>query len=102
MARKSKNALISSVSDKSKVISWYPGSFVERVGDTQYTICDSDGNDLLSEYFLPFGNTPEEAWSYAGLTIKVTNNFNRTHPERLSLEIDEDKLSRIAKRKSKF
>ena len=100
MAKKVKKELKSSISDKEKVLSLYPRAFVEQMDD-RYTICDNEGTDILCEYLLPYGKTPEQAWEYASLTIKTTNHFNRTHPERLSLELEEEKSSRITRRRSK-
>jgi len=83
-----------------KVEKLYPGCYLEYT-DEGYTIMDSGDSDILAEYILPVGKTPIQAWELAALTAKTTQNFNRSHPERLSLEIDEDKLSRMSRRRNK-
>lgn len=85
---------------RTKVEKQYPGCCLSY-SEEGYTIEDSEGTDILSEYFLPLGKTPIEAWQLAALTAKTTQNFNRTHPERLSLEMDEEKLNRIARKRTR-
>ena len=45
---------------------------------------------------LPHTYEKEVAWEYARLSLKLTQNFNRTHPHRLSL-IDIENKSIIKK-----
>jgi len=63
-----------------------------------YYIVDEEGNNIFEEYLLPETNTEEEAWKQAKLTIQTTQNFNRTHPERVIMEHAEEKQMRIGKR----
>jgi formylglycine-generating enzyme required for sulfatase activity len=43
---------------------------------------------------------PTEAeWEYAALAFKTTQNFNRSHPDRMDLSNVENKLNRINNRK---
>lgn len=85
---------------KERVEKQYPGAFLEAI-DGFYTINDKEGNDILSEYMLPYASNPVDAWKLAMLTVKTTQNFNRTHPERVSLELEEEKQSRIKRRRNK-
>lgn len=75
----------------------YPKSKLIKLG-TKYTVVDCDGNDILFELFLPHGNNEEHAWQLAATTCKVIQNFNRTHPDRMSLELSEEKTERVKRR----
>lgn len=59
------------------------------------------GDDFIAqEYYFPTTNNIETAWEYAAIAIKVTQNFNRTHPLKVDMfPVDESKLERIRKRK---
>lgn len=83
---------------RARVVKHFPNCYLSH-SDLGYTIMDANDDDILSEYFLPMGKTPVEAWELAVLTAKTTQNFNRSHPERLSLELDEDKTSRISNKR---
>jgi hypothetical protein len=65
----------------------------------QWYIVDSDGNDILSEFLLPWGETEDDAWSQALLTLRTKQQIDRTHPERGDFEHDEKKHNRISERK---
>ena len=80
-----------------RVRKFYPEANLEKT-DEGYTIIDADHEDILAEYMLPMGKTPVEAWQLAILTAKTTKNFNRTHPERLSIELEEEKTRRGTRR----
>jgi hypothetical protein len=80
-----------------KVRKFYPEATLEKA-DEGYTVINADHEDILAEYMLPMGKTPMEAWQLAMLTAKTTKNFNRTHPERLSLELEEEKTNRLVRR----
>ncbi len=61
-----------------------------------------DGDiDLSEEYLLPETKSPTEAWELALLSIRTTQNFNRTHPMKVDIELSEKKLGRIRKRKAR-
>jgi hypothetical protein len=62
---------------------------------------DDSITNIFDEYFLPNVNTEEEAWNKALLCCKTTQNFNRTHPDRIS-EIDERKMGRLKVRAEKI
>jgi hypothetical protein len=75
----------------------YPQSKVIKVSD-KYTVVDSDGNDILFELLLPHGPTEENAWQLAATTCKVIQNFNRTHPDRATFDLSEEKSARSKRR----
>lgn len=64
---------------------------------------DINGNiiNIFDEYFLSMTDTVEKAWEQALLCCKTTQNFNRTHPNRLSND-DEEKMMRLKERSSKI
>lgn len=51
------------------------------------------------EYFMPETDSVEMAWQYAAASLKTTQHFNRTHPDRMSLQDFEEKSHRILQRK---
>ena len=69
--------------------------------DDGMRIVTCNGISLTEQYFLPDTTDDDQAWKYAALATRVTQNFNRTHP--LKVEIDsnglEAKTMRIERRK---
>tara|TARA_Y100000593_G_scaffold94802_1_gene196215 strand:- start:297 stop:596 length:300 start_codon:yes stop_codon:yes gene_type:complete len=83
--------------NKKKVLKQYPNAFAEQ---------NSNGIRIMSgdifiaeEYFMPETSCEHTAWEYAAMSCKLTQNFNRTHPDRMDLSQIEGKLNRINKRK---
>lgn len=67
-------------------------------------ITSTDEDDVLNlfdEYFIPPCETVDEAWSKALICCKTTQNFNRTHPDKISA-VDEEKMSRLKTRAKKI
>ena len=62
-----------------------------------------DGNlvNILSDLLLPNQSTKEQAWESALLSVKTSQNFNRTHLLRVDMYSELDKQDRIEKRKNK-
>lgn len=85
--------------DQKRVLKQYPNAKLLMSDDGSYVVENND-TILAEEYFMPFAYDTDTAWKYAALTCKTTQNFNRTHPERLSLFNNESKLSRMQKRKN--
>ena len=84
--------------DKKIVQQQYPRAKVYPESNGGYMVYVDD-IALAEEYLLPIAATKEEAWTYARMALKTTQNFNRTHPERLSLMDIEKKLAGIHRRK---
>lgn len=84
--------------DQKRVLKQYPNAKLLILEDGSYVIENND-TVLAEEYFMPSAYDIDTAWKYAALACKTTQNFNRTHPERMSLLDIESKLSRIQKRK---
>jgi hypothetical protein len=53
----------------------------------------------VDDFFMPETDSVEQAWQYAAIALKTTQNFNRTHPDRMSLQDFEEKSVRILQRK---
>ena len=52
-------------------------------------------SSIAKDYYLPDTHDVDKAWEYAALACKTTQNFNRSHPDRMDLSNVESKLSRI-------
>lgn len=102
MTTKVKDPIKALAKAKASVLMYYPGAKVSKEG-TEFTIIDTveDDLDILQEYFLPYAASADDAWHRAALTVKTTQNFNRTHPEKMSLEFEEEKMVRLNKRRTK-
>lgn len=84
--------------DRKKVLKYFPNAKVLVLDDGTYVI---EANDIIlaEEYFLPDAYDEDTAWKYAAVACKTTQNFNRTHPERMELSDLENKINRIQTRK---
>lgn len=60
---------------------------------------DVNGVNLSEEHLLPPTKDPCEAWKLADLSLKMTQNFNRTHPLRAEFYSSNDKKKRINRRR---
>jgi hypothetical protein len=84
---------------KLKVKKRFPHAKCVNMKDGYY-IYNKDEN-IFEEFFLPPAGSIPQAWEYALKTVRLIQNFNRTHPLKLELNADEEKLERILGRKSK-
>ena len=87
------------MSDKEFVLSQYPKAKAFLSSDGGYIIYVDD-TALAEEYLMPIAESEDIAWKYAKMSLKTTQNFNRTHPDRLSLIDIERKLDAILRRKA--
>ena len=63
---------------------------------------DVGGVNLSEEHLLPPTKDPHRAWELAEISLKMTQNFNRTHPMRTENYSPNDKKNRIrGRRKNK-
>lgn len=60
---------------------------------------EANGVNLSDEHLLPPTKDPKTAWEMADLSLKVTQNLNRTHPLRADFYDSNEKKSRIKKRR---
>jgi hypothetical protein len=62
---------------------------------------DVNGVNLSEEHLLPPTKDPHKAWEMADLSIKMTQNFNRTHPMRTDFKSSNDTKKRINRRRKR-
>lgn len=90
---------------KKRVKKYYPLSNVYKELGLYYIGIKDESDDsiinLFDDYFIPSVASEEEAWNKALLCCKTTQNFNRTHPDRIS-ELNESKISRLKVRAEKI
>lgn len=82
-----------------KVLKQYPTAYVEH-GMKGLRIMSGEVF-LAQEFYTPETNDEDVAWEYAAMSCRLTQNFNRAHPNRMSLSDVEGRLDRIHKRKRK-
>tara|TARA_R110000765_G_scaffold50019_1_gene101510 strand:- start:1292 stop:1591 length:300 start_codon:yes stop_codon:yes gene_type:complete len=80
-----------------KVLKQYPNAYVEY-GMGGLRIMSGDVH-LAEEFYMPKTSDENVAWEYAAMSCRLTQNFNRAHPNRMSLTDVEGRLDRIHKRK---
>ena len=60
---------------------------------------DVNGVNLSEQHLLPPTKDPHKAWEMADLSLKMTQNFNRTHPLRTEHYSSGDTKKRINRRR---
>lgn len=60
---------------------------------------DVNGVNLSEQHLLPPTKDPHRAWELAEISLKMTQNFNRTHPLRTENYSSNDTKKRINKRR---
>lgn len=83
--------------DQKRVLKDFPNARLTS-DDNGNLIVMSGDVFLAEEYFLPETQDADVAWKYAALSCRTTQNFNRTHPDRLDMVDIESKIMRINKR----
>lgn len=58
-----------------------------------------NGVNLSRAHLFPPTKDPDKAWEIAELSLKVTQNLNRTHPMRADFYDTKEKKKRINKRR---
>jgi hypothetical protein len=61
---------------------------------------DVNGVNLSDEHLFPPTKDPHKAWELAEISLKMTQNFNRTHPLRTENYSSTEKKIRIRKRRN--
>lgn len=82
---------------KKRVLNKRPWAKVRREDDGEFYI-DDDGINLTEEHLLPPAYDEYSAWINADISLKYTQNFNRTHPLRTEAMDDKKKKGRINRR----
>ena len=62
---------------------------------------DVNGVNLSEEHLLPPTKDPQKAWEMADLSLKMTQNFNRTHPLRAEFASSGETKKRINRRRNR-
>jgi hypothetical protein len=83
--------------EQKKVLKQYPNARLTVDDNGNYIVVCGD-TFLAEDYFMPETNDMEMAWKYAAIACRITQNFNRTHPDRMDMSVIEDKVMRINKR----
>jgi hypothetical protein len=90
---------------KKRVHKQYPGAYLVSIESGWYTIIqdqsDLSQKDILAELCFTPQKDPIKAWELAQLTVKSTQNLNRTHPLRIEGMNMEDKIARVEARRLK-
>ena len=66
--------------------------------DGLYFVSDGADNKLLEEYMIPPQSSVTEAWYWMAETMRVNQNIERTHPNRMDIGTFEKKFNRISQR----
>ncbi len=82
---------------KQLVLRRLPKAYIERDDYGNAFVMNND-ECVVAEYFYPETQSEETAWQYALDALKITQNFNRTHPLRMDLADFESKSNRITHR----
>jgi hypothetical protein len=82
---------------KKFVKSKYPTAKTSVDTNGKYFVSDECGK-LMKEYFIPNQTKVFPAWHAVYDIIKIDQNIQRSHPDRMTLKLDESKSFRITKR----
>ena len=83
-----------------RVLKDYPDAVVGYNEYGEYVILNGD-KCITDDYFMPGALTETQAWEYASIACRTTQNFNRTHPLRDRDESFEERILRFERRKTK-
>ena len=95
--KQSDQDLINMTREQKRVLKDYPNAKLIVDDNGNYIVVNGDAF-LAEDYYMPDACDPETAWKYAAVACRTTQNFNRTHPERLDMTDIENKIMRINKR----
>jgi len=83
---------------KNKVLKKYPNASTRITDEGKYFVSVGVDNSLLDEYMIPPQSTVTAAWYWMAETIRVDQNIERTHPNRMDIGSFERKFNRISQR----
>lgn len=85
-----------------KVLKKIPNAKIYSASDGYFIGYESDEGitNLLADMLLPNQESKEKAWECALLSVKTTQNFNRTHPLKTDIYTELEKQERFNKRKN--
>ena len=83
---------------KNKVLKKYPNASTRINEDGKYFVSVGGDDSLLDEYMIPPQFTVAAAWYWMAETIRIDQNIERTHPNRMDIGSFEKKFNRISQR----
>jgi len=83
---------------KNKVLKKYPNASTRITDEGKYFVSVGVDNSLLDEYMIPPQSNVTAAWYWMAETIRVDQNIERTHPNRMDIGSFERKFNRISQR----
>ena len=82
---------------KNKILKKYPTAVTKMDRNGLYYVSDGTKR-LCEEYMIPSQKTVAAAWYWIAETIRIDQNIQRTHPNRMSIGSFEKKFNRISNR----
>ena len=86
---------------KNKVLRKFPNASTQITPGGKYFVSPGVDIDLMDEYMIPPQDNVAAAWFWLSETIRIDQNIERTHPNRMDIGSDEKKFFRISKRNGK-
>lgn len=83
---------------KKRVLKVYPKATTQMTNDGMYYVSTGTDESILSEYMIPPQKDIYTAWSVLSDIIKINQNIQRTHPNRLDTSVFEKRFQRISRR----
>ena len=85
---------------KKRVLKRFPNAKTQANSDGRFYLTDGYGGVVGEDYMLPPAKTVWDAWEHALLYgVKLHQNLQRTHPNRMSGDKVEAKILRINRRR---
>ena len=84
-----------------KVRKRYPNAKIQINNDGLFYISSGVGTVVGEELFIPPQSKAFDAWYWASRSCQIEQNFNRTHPMKHDMVIDEKKFDRVSRRNRK-
>ena len=82
---------------KNKILKKYPTAVTKMDRNGLYYVSDGTKR-LCEEYRIPPQKTVAGAWHWIAETIRIDQNIQRTHPNRMDIGSFEKKFNRISNR----
>lgn len=86
---------------KKRVKKKFPNAETRVTNEGLYYVSDGFGGKIGDEFMIPPQKNVIEAWTWAAESVRVTQNINRTHPDKVSMSFDEKKFNRVSRRNRK-
>lgn len=83
---------------KKRVLKVYPKATTQMTNDGMYYVSTGTDECIMSEYMIPPQKDVYNAWSVLNDTIKINQNIQRTHPNRLDSASFEKRFHRVSRR----